>query len=332
MFAVYAVLDGFDIGVGIVYLFAAHTEAERRALLASIGPLWDGNEVWLLAAGGVLFFAFPTAYASGFSGFYLPLIMVLWLLILRGIAIEFRNHLTSAVWAPFWDIVFAVASALLALFFGVALGNVLRGEPFDSHGNFFLPLWTNFRLGPEPGILDWFTIILGVTSVAALAMHGAAWAAMKNDGEIRKRAVTIANLSWPGVLLLSVAVLAIAPLFRPSFTHRYSAHPLGLVLPLLAFAGLVGVRLAARIDRRGTAFLCSSLYILAMLAAAAFGHYPDLLPSVVAGRTGLTIFNASTSEAALATGLYWFIPGMILVAGYFTFAYRRLFTVGAGTY
>src|SRR5689334_17151737 len=136
MFAIYAVLDGFDMGVGIVYLLAGQTDAERRALLGSIGPVWDGNEVWLIAAGGVLFFAFPPAYAASFSGFYLPLMMVLWLLILRGTAVEFRNHIVSPVWAPLWDVVFAGASALLALFFGAALGNVLRGIPIDAGGNF----------------------------------------------------------------------------------------------------------------------------------------------------------------------------------------------------
>src|SRR5260370_27216400 len=150
MFAIYAGLDGFHMGVGIVYLLAARTDAERRTLLGSIGPVWDGNEVWLIAGGGTLFFAFPGAYASGFSGFYLPLIMVLWLLIMRGTAVEFRNHIVSPVWTLFWDVVFAGASALLALFFGAALGNVLRGVPIDANGSFFLPLWTNLRIGPDP--------------------------------------------------------------------------------------------------------------------------------------------------------------------------------------
>src|SRR5438132_14384998 len=127
MIAVYVVLDGFDLGAGIIHLFVAHTENERRQVLASIGPVWDGNEVWLLAGGGTLYFAFPALYSAAFSGFYLALMMVLWLLILRGIAIEFRNHIDSPVWKPFWDFVFGGASALLALVFGIALGNVVRG-------------------------------------------------------------------------------------------------------------------------------------------------------------------------------------------------------------
>ena len=144
MIAIYVVLDGFDLGAGIVHLLVARSDGERRQVLRSIGPVWDGNEVWLLAGGGTLYFAFPALYASSFSGFYLPLMMVLWLLILRGISIEFRNHIDSLVWKPFWDVVFGGASALLAIFFGAALGNVVRGVPLDSANEFFLPLWTNF--------------------------------------------------------------------------------------------------------------------------------------------------------------------------------------------
>src|SRR6266851_2242281 len=142
----YVLLDGFDLGAGILHLVVARTGEERRQVLRSIGPVWDGNEVWLLATGGTLFFAFPALYASGFSGFYLPLMIVLWLLVLRGISIEFRNHVHSQVWTPFWDFVFCFSSLLLAIFYGAALGNVVRGVPLDARGYFFEPLWTNFRL------------------------------------------------------------------------------------------------------------------------------------------------------------------------------------------
>jgi cytochrome d ubiquinol oxidase subunit II len=324
MFAIYAVLDGFDIGVGIVYLLAARTDPERRTLLSSIGTVWDGNEVWLLAGGGTLFFAFPAAYASGFSGFYLPLMMVLWLLILRGTAVEFRNHIINPVWTPFWDVVFSGASALLALFFGAALGNVLRGVPVDASGNFFLPLWTNLRLSPAPGILDWFTITVGVASVAALGMHGAFWVAMKSDGTLQQRVRNIASLFWFAVVLLSFILVLIVPLIRPHFASRYATHPGGLVFPILAFAGLVGIRIATRAGRDAVAFICSCTYILTMLVSAAFGHYPYLLPAVSEGQAGLTIFNASTSNSGLSIGLYWFIPGMMLVVVYFAFAYRNV--------
>jgi cytochrome bd ubiquinol oxidase subunit II len=326
MFAAYAILDGFDFGVGIVYLLLARTDIERRSLLASIGPVWNGNEVWLVAGGGTLFFAFPTAYASGFSGFYLPLMMVLWLLILRGIAMEFRNQIVSPVWTPFWDVVFAGGSALLALFFGVALGNVLRGVPIDSTGYFFLPLWTNFQLGPGPGILDWFTIVFGIASVAVLSMHGALWVARGTEGTLQRRAMDFANASWLAVAFISVVLVLVVPLILPHFASRYSTRPWGLVFPLLAFGSLAGIRMMTRAVRHNPAFLCSCAFILAMLAAAAFGHYPDLLPAIDGGPASLTVFNAATSDSGLSIALGWFVPGVMLVVGYFVFAYRRLIT------
>ena len=187
MIAMYVVLDGFDLGAGAIHLWVAKDDGERQQVIRSIGPVWDGNEVWLLAAGGTLYFAFPALYASGFSGFYLPLMIVLWLLILRGIAVEFRGHLTSAVWLKFWDVVFAGASLLLAVFYGAALGNVVRGVPLNDQGYFFEALWTNFRLGPNTGILDWYTIIVGVAALVTLVLHGALWVALKTEGPVHDR-------------------------------------------------------------------------------------------------------------------------------------------------
>ena len=153
MLAIFIVLDGFDFGVGMVYPFVVRTEAERRTVLASIGPLWNANEVWLIAAGAVLFFAYPKAYAAGFSGFYLALILVLWLLIFRGLALELRSHVDHVLWKQAWDMAFTTASLLLAFVFGAALGNLIRGVPLNRDGYFFVPFWTDFQPGPEPGIL-----------------------------------------------------------------------------------------------------------------------------------------------------------------------------------
>src|SRR5271167_829908 len=161
MVAMYVLLDGFDIGAGAIHLFIAKNDIERRTILRAIGPVWDGNEVWLLAAGGTLYFAFPQLYASSFSGFYLPLMVVLWLLMLRAIGIEFRAHIENRVWQDFFDAIFSGSSILLAVFFGAALGNVVRGVPLDATGCFFEPLWTNFKLRPETGILDWYTLLIG---------------------------------------------------------------------------------------------------------------------------------------------------------------------------
>src|SRR6266581_2488522 len=164
----YVLLDGFDLGAGIIHLVAARTDSERRLILRAIGPVWDGNEVWLIAAGATLFFTFPLLYASSFSGFYLPLIMVLWLLMLRGIAIEMRSRIPSPVWSAFWDGVFFLGSALLAIFLGAALGNVIRGVPLNKDATFFEPLWTDFfnPFSPTPGILDWYTVLVGLTALS----------------------------------------------------------------------------------------------------------------------------------------------------------------------
>src|SRR5438876_4960268 len=161
MIVIYVLLDGFDLGAGTIHLLVAKTDEERRQVLGAIGPVWDGNEVWLLAAGGTLYFAFPLLYASSFSGFYLPLMMVLWLLMLRGIGIEFRAHMENPVWRGFFDLIFCGSSILLTIFFGAALGNVVRGVPLGPDGYFFEPLWTDFRTGVGEGILDWYTVLTG---------------------------------------------------------------------------------------------------------------------------------------------------------------------------
>ena len=246
MIAVYVLLDGFDLGVGIVHLGVARTDAERRAVMGSIGPVWDGNEVWLLAGGGTLFFAFPVLYASSFSGFYLPLMMVLWLLVLRGISIEFRSLVDAPVWSPLWDLIFCGSSALLAIFFGAALGNVVRGVPLDARGYFFEPLWTNFTFADTAGILDWYTILIGVAAYFALAVHGALWVAYKCEGPIADRSRRIARLGGGGVLLMTALVTAVSMRIQPQILINLAGHPWGFVFPALALAGLAGILIYPR--------------------------------------------------------------------------------------
>ena len=187
MLVCYVILDGFDIGAGIVHYFVGRNDKERAAVISAIGPVWDGNEVWLLATGGTLYFAFPALYAAGFSGFYLPLIMVLWLLILRAAGIELRHQIQNRLWTSFWDFVFSMSSVLLAIFFGAALGNVIRGVPLDATGYFFEPLFTHWGVTGETGILDWFTVLSGVVAFVALAVHGANYLALKTEGVMNAR-------------------------------------------------------------------------------------------------------------------------------------------------
>jgi len=323
MLAMYVVLDGFDLGAGIIHLGVARTDGERRAVLASIGPVWDGNEVWLIAAGGTLYFAFPALYAAAFSGFYLPLMIVLWLLILRGCAIEFRNHMESPVWTPFWDAVFAGASALLAVFFGAALGNLVRGVPLDATGYFFEPLWTNFRLGPNAGILDWYTILVGLAAYFALTQHGALWVAYRTTGELRRRARRAARWGWVGAVVFTACVTAATFAIQPQVLHNFSSYPWGYFFPLLAIGGLAGaMALLRREDSDRGAFIASCAYLTGMLTSVVFGLYPYVLPASTNPEFSLTVHNAKAADYGLRIGLVWWVIGIALVAGYFVFLYH----------
>lgn len=323
MIAGYVVFDGFDLGAGIVHLLVARTPQERARVLRTIGPVWDGNEVWLIAAGGTLYFAFPVLYASSFSGFYLPLMIVLWLLILRGVALEFRHHLEGPVWEPLWDAVFAGASALLAIFFGAALGGVVRGVPLTESGYFFEPLWTDFRTGPPTGVIDWYTLIVGTASLLTLAVHGALWVALKTDGPVRRRCIGMVRALWWALAAVTVAVTIATFIVQPHVPRRMSGHPHGLIFPALAIGGLLGIPYFMFRRNDLASFLSSCAFIIGMLTSAAFGLFPHVLPSNTEASYALTVYNAATSDTGLRIGLIWWAPGMLLVTGYFIFLYRR---------
>ncbi len=322
MLAVYVVLDGFDFGVGMVSPFVAQTEAERRTVLNSIGPVWNGNEVWLIASGGVLFFAFPKAYAAGFSGFYLALILVLWLLIFRGLALELRTHLDHALWRQGWDAAFTTASLLLAIVFGAALGNLIRGVPLNRDGYFFVPLWTDFLTGPEPGILDWFTVLTGATSASIFAFHGANYLAMKTEGNLYRRAAsTASSTGWVSVGCTVLTVAAV-PFVQPSLRLNFAGHPMEYLVPLSGLFAL-GTSLFLRWRQRDTAaFLASSFFILAMFGSVAFGMYPHILVSTTDPALSLTAFNAATDAYGLTAGLAWFGVGFVLLLAYQIYVHR----------
>jgi cytochrome d ubiquinol oxidase subunit II len=323
MLAGYVVLDGFDLGVGVLHLWIARDDAERRVLLRSIGPVWDGNEVWLLAAGGTLYFAFPALYAAGFSGFYLPLMMVLWLLIGRGLSVEFRNHVGGPVWPHFWDASFSVASLLLAVFYGAALGNVVRGVPFDASGQFFEPLWTNFKPVGQTGILDWYTILVGVAALAALTLHGAAWLALKTEGELQERARRCASLLWWLVALFTIAITVASFHLLPQLQSGFRVRPWGIVFPVIAVVGLLAIKWFVRERRDAAAFVASCAYLTGMLTSVAFSLYPNVLPSDLDPTGGLTVNNAKAADYGLRIGLVWWSIGMALAASYTIFSYRH---------
>jgi cytochrome bd ubiquinol oxidase subunit II len=321
MVATYVVLDGFDLGAGAIYLFAAKTSDERRRVLRAIGPVWDGNEVWLLAAGGTLYFAFPQLYASSFSGFYLPLMMVLWLLILRGIGIEFRVHIENSVWQDFFDALFSVSSILLAVFFGAALGNVVRGVPLDATGYFFEPLWTNFRLSAHPGILDWYTVLIGVMALVTLTAHGSYYVALKTDQDLGRRARGIALLCWPVQFFLTFTALVATYFIRPGIMANYAEHKIGIMVPIVVVASLAVMLWANPKGKEKLAFIASSLYIAFMLVGAAFALYPVVLPARD-HEHDLTIYNTAAGSHGLNVGLIWWTLAAVLAIAYFVFIYR----------
>ena len=327
MVAAYVVLDGFDLGAGVIYLGAARTPDERRTIMRAIGPVWDGNEVWLLAAGGTLYFAFPLLYASSFSGFYLPLMIVLWLLMLRGIGIELRAHMKNPVWLGFFDVIFCGSSLLLTIFFGAALGNVVRGVPLGPDEYFFEPLWTNFRVnqgvaGTNNGILDWYTVLTGVMALVSLTAHGSLYITVKTEGHVNRRARTVALWAWPVQLLLTVVGLVATVSIRPGVLDNYKHHAVGFLIPVLVFGSLAVMMHGILKHAEKMAFVASALYLVGMLVGAAFGLYPVVLPASTDPALNLTIYNTAAGEHGLAVGFTWWILGMILALGYFTLLFR----------
>lgn len=321
MLIMYVILDGFDLGAGIIHFWAGKDEHERRIILNAIGPYWDGNEVWLVAAGGTLYFAFPKLYASSFSGFYLPLILVLWVLILRALGIEFRHHLRHPMWKMFWDRTFSVGSLLLVIFLGAALGNIIRGVPLNEEGYFFVPLWTNFSPGEQPGVLDWFTLLFVAVAVSTLMVHGAHFLAFKTAGKLQQRAARIAGRAWWAMTASSVLALVAVYYVRPDFWPNLGERPAGLFFLILSIAAWWAMAFFNRKGEHFRAFLSSSAFIAGMGATTAWAHYPIMLYATTDPGRHLTIYNAASSAYGLKIGLMWWIPGMLLACGYFAFLF-----------
>ncbi len=322
MVAVYAVLDGFDFGAGVLHLFVARTDPERRQVLAAIGPWWDGNEVWLLAGGGAMFLAFPKVLAAGFSGFYLALFLVIWCLLLRGIAIEFRSHVGDAMWRAFWDAVFALSSTLLPVLLGAALGNVMRGVPLDAGGWFHIALFTDFSARNPVGILDWYTLLMGGFALAILAGHGATFLAWKTDGPVQARALRAAPGLWIAVAVLWAALTAGTWTVSPGVFHGWMGSPLAQAATGLYVLGAAAVFLGLRKGRHLLAFLGSSAFILGILAASAASVWPVMLRSTLDPAWSLTARNAASAPAGLRAGLGWWLVAFPLVVAYFAMLFR----------
>jgi cytochrome d ubiquinol oxidase subunit II len=284
--------------------------------------VWDGNEVWLIAAGGVLFLAFPKVYAAAFSGFYLALMMVLWLLILRGVAIESRSRQANPLWREFWDTTFSLASALLAVVLGVALGNVVRGVPLDGTGSFFIPLFTDFHPGVQPGVFDWYTALVGIFSLCALAGHGALYLVWKTTGPVQARSRVWARRAWLAVLPLWLAVTLATAWLRPETFLNLFARPWSLSFVVVMLGGVGGAFLFLKCGRELAAFLSSGAFLLGLLAATMAGTYPVWLRSTIDPAHSLTAQNSAASSYGLQVALVWWTVGIALAGAYFAYLFH----------
>jgi cytochrome d ubiquinol oxidase subunit II len=303
----YLILDGFDMGVGILHLFVARTDQERRITLNSIGPVWDGNEVWLILGGGVLFAAFPLAYASLFSGFYLAFMLVLLVMILRTVAIEFRSKRPGANWRRTWDFVFWITSLGLALLLGVAFGNVLSGVPIDAQGNMHVTLID---------LLTPFALLVGVTTVAMFALHGGIYLTMKTDGDLQARVRRWIPKIMVTFFVLNTLVVIATVAFRQEITQRYLADIWPVIFPAGALIALIVAWAMLRRGRDFLAFIASGTMIALLLISGAIGIFPNLLISTTNPAFNLTIFNAASAPNTLTVMLVIALIGMPIVLLY----------------
>ena len=312
LWAVYFMLDGFVLGTGFLSGFIAKTDTEKRILINAIGPVWDGNEVWLLTAGGATFAAFPTTYALMFSNLYSALVLLLFALIVRGVSFEFRGKLEGATWKNSWDKAIIVSSFLPALLFGVAFGNIFEGIPMR---NDFVNLQFSYE-GGLIGLLNPYGLVTGVLFVLLFAVHGALYIAIKTTGDLSSRANALANKLWPALLVVVVIFLGYTYPATKLYDN-YLKAPVLLIIPLIAVASLLLIKVFAAKSASGKAFTFSCLTVLFVVATGVTGLFPNLLPSNIDPASNLTIFNSSSSPLTLKL-----MTGVALVVVPIVIAYK----------
>jgi len=309
----YAVLDGFDLGVGILSFFAKGDE-ERRLHLNSVGPVWDGNEVWLLTGGGALFAAFPNVYATVFSGFYLALMLLLVFLIARAVSFEFRSKVESPGWRRAFDLAFSLGSFGPALLFGVAVGNIMRGIPLDAQGNYAGGFFT---------LLNPYALLIGLLGLFMFVTHGAHYLAMKSDGALRARMERSAKVGWAIWLALMIAASVATALFAPHLLEGVLARPLVWLALALVVLGLLAQPLLLGRGRHLAALLASGTAIAGSVMLVGVSLFPRLVPALGAlGERSLTVYNAASTPRTLTVMLVIALAGMPIVLGYTIFIYR----------
>jgi len=313
LWAVYFVLDGFDLGIGTLRPFLARGEDEQRVAVNAMGPFWDGNEVWLLTAGGATFAAFPGTYAVMFSALYTPLMLLLFALILRGISFEFRGKVEAAWWRRTWDACMWLGSFLPALLLGVAFANIFAGVPIDKDGIFHGNLLT---------LLNPYGLLGGAFFVLLFTVHGALWLAIRAEGALRERAARAAKALWVALLVVAVGFLG-ATWFATRLWQHVLARPYLLVLPLLAVAGLLASRVFAGRREWWRAWIASGATILGAAGFGVAGLYPALLPSSLDPAASMTVTNSASTPLTLSIMLAVALVMVPVVIGYQAWVYRR---------
>ncbi len=309
----YAILDGFDLGAGIWHLFAK-SDKQRRIILNTIGPVWDGNEVWLLTGGGALFAAFPMVYATVFSGFYMAMMLVLFGLIFRAVSLEFRSKVGNQKWRGRWDIAFAVGSMVPALLFGVAVGNIVRGVKLDAAGHY---------AGSFFSLLNPYALLIGLLGFAMFATHGALYLRLKTESDLREMAKGWAYKSWNAYIWLMAATFAYTFVFQRNVLANYMAQPVLWLIPVAVIISTVAIGIYNTRNQEFKAFISSSVSIASLMALVGASIFPKLVPAINNPEWSLTIFNASSSSLTLTVMLIMAGLGMPVVIGYTWFVYKH---------
>jgi NADH dehydrogenase FAD-containing subunit/cytochrome bd-type quinol oxidase subunit 2 len=323
MLIAYVVLDGRNFGAGMIHWLVARKPEERRQVVAAIGPLWSWHEVWIVGFGGTLIAVFPRLMASAFSGYYLALMLILWGLILRGVSLEVAGHINDPMWQGFWDFVFVFANFLLAILFGVAAGNLGRGVPLDSGGNFSMAFFTNFQPRGHVGLLDWYTVSVAIFVAVLLAAHGATYLALKTAGPVQDRSATCAKYLWEALAPLFLAISIESWMVRPGLFQQAIYKPFCWVGLLAIIASTITLISGLATRRETRAFAGSNGLIVGVLATGAAALFPVMLHSTLAPENSLTAYAVASNASAFRYATIWWPVSFALTVIYFIFVSRR---------
>jgi len=323
MLIIYVALDGRNFGAGMLHWFVARTPEERRQVIAAIGPLWSWHEVWLVGFGGTLVAVFPRLMASAFAGYYLALFLILWCLILRGISLEVGGHINDRLWQGFWDFVFVVSNFLLAILFGAAAGNLVRGVPLDANGNFSMAFFTDFNVRGYVGLLDWYTVSVALFSAVILAAHGATYLTLKTEGPVHDRSATWAKYLWAAVAPLFLAISVESWVVRPDLPGHAIHDPVCWLGSLVAIVSAIMLISGLSARREVRTFLGSNGLLAGLLATGAGALFPVMLYSTLAPENPLTAYAVAANPRALQIASIWWPVGFVLATTYFVFISLR---------